>query len=47
VIKPDISLFLLNNLPKLSKLTIDFHQVKNELSKLNNIRFYEDKKKGY
>ncbi|CAF4126108.1 unnamed protein product [Rotaria sp. Silwood2] len=49
--QPDSCLFLLNNLPKLSTLTIHFYQsrdngsfnkVKEELSKLKNIFFYEE-----
>ncbi|CAF1188264.1 unnamed protein product [Rotaria sp. Silwood1] len=49
--QPDTCLFLLNNLPKLSTLTIHFYQsendssfskVKEELSKLKNIFFYEE-----
>ena len=51
VIKPDACLLLLNNLLKLSKLSITFHLfrdispfnvIKEELSKLKNIFFYED-----
>jgi hypothetical protein len=51
VIKPEICLLLLNNLPKLSKLSVNFYQsrdlsafnaVKEELSKLKNIFFDED-----
>ena len=51
VIKPEACLLLLNNSPKLSKLSVQFlhsrdlsafNAVKEELSKLKNIFFYED-----
>jgi hypothetical protein len=51
VIEPGTCLLLLNNLPKLSKVNVNFHDsrdmsrfnaVKEELSKLKNIFFYED-----